>query len=152
MRRLYSRLVRLSSSARVLPVAFFVAAAVSAAAPMSGCQSIVDDEPRADVQKENGRILIVDRTGKKWDVTHAVNRYGFVATEFQFGIGPNAIKPIFNPTMLRPGDAGYPPSSQDFIVIGTTIGGDSRSYSIRDLTPHEVVNEQFGDVHVAVGW
>jgi hypothetical protein len=117
-----------------------------------GCSTSAPEEPKADVVSENGRIFIVDRTGKKWDVTHAVRNYGFVASEFQFGLGPNAIKPILNPEMIPPGGPGYPRDDDTFLVIGTAIEGDSRAYRIDHLNGHEVVDEQFGDVHVAVGW
>jgi hypothetical protein len=117
-----------------------------------GCSSTAPEEPKADVVSEGGKILIVDRTGKKWDVTHAVQKYGFVASEFQFGLGPNAITPILDPEMISPGESGYPGSDQTFLMIGATIGGDSRAYRIDHLNGHEVVDEAFANVHVAVGW
>lgn len=118
-----------------------------------GCTTEPPVFPTAEVVGgPDDRIYIVDLTGKKWDVTHAVEHYGFVAEEFQHGAGPNAIPPIDQPEMLSPGDPGYPQDDEIFLVIGTTIDGDTRSYSIGDLNRHEVVNESFGDVHVAVGW
>ena len=117
-----------------------------------GCSTEKPEEERATVQRVGDKIFIVDQTGKRWDVTHAVQKYGFVADQFQFGIGPNAIKPIINPVLVGPGQGGYPSSSSTFIVIGTEIGGDSRAYAISDLNPHEIVDEKFGDQHVAVGW
>jgi len=119
---------------------------------VGGCSSTAPEEPRAVVVTEAGKTFIVDRTGKKWDVTHAVQAYGFVAGEFQFGLGPNAIKPILDPEMISPGESGYPSSDGTFLIIGTTIDEDSRSYRISDLNGREVADEAFGDVHVAVGW
>jgi hypothetical protein len=106
----------------------------------------------AEVIKENDRIFIEDRTGKRWDVTHAENKYGLKAERFQFGLGPNAIPPILNPEFLSPGEVGYPASDQTFLVIGTALNNDPRAYSISDLTRHEVADEQFGSTHVAVAY
>lgn len=114
--------------------------------------STAPEEEKADVRVENGVVFIVDRTGKKWDVTHAVNKYGFVAENFQFGLGPKAIQPIQNPTFVLPGQDGYPSDDNTMIVIGTEIGGDSRAYAISQLNRHEIANDKFGDVHVSVGW
>ena len=115
-------------------------------------------EPEEIIQ-EDARIFIVDRTGKKWDVTHAKKRYDMEPSKFQFGLGPNAIRPILTPRMLSPGDTGYPHDEDDFIVLGTTLNDGTRplsdgtrGYSIIDLTRHEIVDEKFGDLHVAVAY
>lgn len=78
---------------------------------------------------------------------------------FQFGLGPNAIRPILNPKMLFPGDALYPDDEADFLVLGTTLNNGTRplsdgtrGYSIVDLTRHEIADEKFGDLHVAVAY
>lgn len=106
----------------------------------------------ANVHQEGDRIFIVDRTGKRWDVTHAVREYGFVAREFQFGLGPTAIPPILNPTHLSPGDPGYPADQATFLTMGTEINGDARGYPLSVMSRHEVVDERFGDAHVAVAY
>ncbi len=103
-------------------------------------------------QSEDTTITITDRTGKVWDVTHAVLKYGFKADEFQFGVGPNTIRPIIAPRFLEPNDPGYPDSSGNFLVIGANINGDKRAYPISVLNHHEVVDEKFGDQHVAVAY
>ena len=71
--------------------------------------------------QEDERIFIVDQTGKKWDVTHAKKRYDMEPSKFQFGLGPNAIRPILTPKMLSPGDTDYPDDEADFLVLGTTL-------------------------------
>jgi len=96
------------------------------------------------------KIYIVDRTGKKWDITHAVKEYGMDRDKFNYGLGPNAIPPILNPQFLAPGDDGYPPSSQTFRVVGTTVSGESRAYRVSDLSCREVVDDQFGATPVVV--
>ncbi|UCG51219.1 MAG: hypothetical protein JSW58_13635, partial [Candidatus Latescibacterota bacterium] len=90
-----------------------------------GCISSITEEQLGNVGdpevKEKGeKIFIVDHTGKKWDVTHAVEKYGFDPTQFEFGLGPNAIPPIIDPGMLSPGDPNYPDEGGTFVVIGTT--------------------------------
>ncbi len=115
-------------------------------------------EPAGIIQ-EDERIFIVDQTGKKWDVTHAKKRYDMEPSKFQFGLGPNAIRPILTPRMLSPGDTGYPEDEAGFLVLGTTLNDGTRplsdgtrSYSIIDLSRHEIADEKFGNLHVAVAY
>jgi hypothetical protein len=65
------------------------------------------------------RIILVDRTGKEWDITHAVKRYGMEPKRFNFGLEPFAIQPLLNPVMLDPGVPGHPPDDEMFPVIGS---------------------------------
>jgi hypothetical protein len=116
------------------------------------CQDSVPTAANPPPIKNSGeKILIRDRTGKEWDVTHAFNKYGFDPAGFQYGLGPNAIKPINNPQFFIPGDAGFP-RPDDFLVIGTTINEDTRAYPINILKSHEIVNEKFAATHVAVAY
>jgi hypothetical protein len=108
---------------------------------------VVEDKP-----DETSKIFIQDRTGKKWEITHAVNEYGLDSANFNFGLGPNAIPPILDPQFLKPGDTGYPTSSENFRVIGTTIEGESRAYRISALSGHEVVDDQLGAIYFAVAY
>ncbi|MEE9168521.1 MAG: hypothetical protein V3U73_02100 [bacterium] len=112
------------------------------------------DLARVEVGKggEDEKIYIVDRTGKKWDVTHAKEKYGMEPGKFQFGLGPNAIRPILNAKMLSPGDEGYPDSGRQFLVLGTTLNGSTRAYPITIMSSFEIADEQFGDAHVAVAY
>lgn len=105
-----------------------------------------------DAVDDENKIFITDRTGKKWDVTHAKEKYGMEPEKFQFGLGPNAIRPIILAKMLSPGDQGYPISSLSFLVMATNILGDTRAYPISTMSQHEVANEVFGDAHVAVAY
>lgn len=117
----------------------------------SSCSdSVTINEP--EVQNTDGKIFIVDNTGKRWDVTHAVQNYGFNANQFQFGLGPFAITPILTPQHISPEEPGYPPDSDMQLVIGTTLNDDTRAYPINVLTSHEIVDESFGDTHVAVAY
>lgn len=119
---------------------------------VSGCGIGEPVNDLAEVIQKGDRILIKDRTGKEWDVTHAVEKYGFVASRFQFGLGPYAITPIVEPDMLEPGSNGYPTDSDNRLVIGTTINNDTRAYPLSALTSHEVADEIIGNVYVAVAY
>ena len=96
-------------------------------------------------------VTIEDRTGKIWDVAHA-QKYGMVASGFEFGLGPYVIKPIMNPQMLSPGDFNYPSNHDNFRVMGVNLNGFIRAYPLGILQGHEVANEQFGEAHVAVAY
>lgn len=106
----------------------------------------------AEVLEEGEKIFIVDETGKKWDITHAVKKYGFKPKKFDYGFGPFSIKPILNPKMLSPGDAGYPSADATFIVIGTRLAGEARAYPLSVMRRHEIADEVFGDQYVAVAY
>ncbi len=97
-------------------------------------------------------ISIIDQTGKEWDITHAVRKYGMKAENFQYGKGPYAIRPIINPKLLSPGDQGYPGASSSFIVIGVNIDNDVRAYPLFLMKSYEIVDEIISDTHVAVAY
>jgi hypothetical protein len=118
----------------------------------SSCEVVNSNENNTEVILADNQILIQDKTGKNWNVTHAVNKYGFVPEQFQFGLGPFAIPPILEPTMVEPGEAGYPGNNADFLVIGTTFNNDTRAYPLHVLSQHEVADENFDSVHVAVAY
>ena len=125
----------------------FVAIGIGACADLGG-----GPQGPALVASSDESVTITDRTGKVWDVTHARDHYGFMPEKFQFGLGPRAIRPIMNPVMLMPGELGYPPDISEFFILGTRLSDSARAYSIGHLSRHEVVNEQFGDAHVAVAY
>jgi hypothetical protein len=116
------------------------------------CDSTLSGDNNANVVEREGKVFIEDQTGKMWDITHAVDKYGFSAGNFQFGLGPFAITPINDPEMLSPGNAGYPDANDERLVIGTTINNDTRAYSLNVLSRHEIANERFGDAFVSVAY
>ena len=63
----------------------------------------------------------------------------------------DAIKAIDNPEFLSPDEVGdtYRPNEK---VIGVSIDGDSRAYSVPMLSRHEIVNDTVGGVKIAVTW
>ncbi len=101
---------------------------------------------------DSGRIFIRDWTGKEWDVTHAVEEYGFDAERFRHGLGPHAIQPILNPEFISADDPGFKDIDDENLVIGTAINGIARAYPLSVLRSHEIVDEKFDRTHVAVGY
>jgi hypothetical protein len=138
---------------RTAILALRAALLVLAAGLIASCANFASETPGpASVNSTTQTATIEDRTGKVWDVTHARDHYGFMPEKFQFGLGPRAIRPIMNPVMLMPGELGYPPDISEFFILGTRLSDSARAYSIGHLSRHEVVNEQFGDAHVAVAY
>jgi hypothetical protein len=101
---------------------------------------------------DSGRIFIRDHTGKDWDVTHAVEAYGFEAERFRHGLGPYAIQPILEPKFISSGEAGFSSFDDDELVIGTEINASVRAYPLSILRSHEIVDEKFDRTYVAVGY
>ncbi len=117
---------------------------------VAGCTTGADEIAGAgDVAEEGDKIFITDRSGKSWEVSHAKEAYGLQPELFQFGLGPDAIRPINNARFHEPGDAGYPGSEETFLVLATRISDDARAYRITTMSRNEVANEVFGDNHVA---
>lgn len=111
-----------------------------------------DEKKEGEKSEDDTRVFIVDNTGKKWDVTHAQEKYGMDPEKFQFGLGPFAIKPILNPRMLAPGDKDYPDDSEEFLMIGIKLNGEARSYGISVLSYSEIADDRFGDTYVAAAY
>ncbi len=63
----------------------------------------------------------------------------------------DAIRSIDNPEFLTAAEAEdiYPPNEK---VIGVSINGDNRAYSVPMLSRHEIVNDTVGGVKIAVTW
>lgn len=107
-----------------------------------------------DVQEtdDGPRITITDADGKVWDITHAVTRYGFDPRGFQYGIGAGTIPPVFDPEFVSPGERNYPNPGITAPVLGAEFEGHVRAYSIAALSRHEVINDGFGEAHLAVAY
>ena len=102
------------------------------------------------------RIHITDRFGERFDITHAVERYRMHRRGFEFGIGKNTIRPLYQPGMLTEEDRCYPAYgsvwNRDPDVIGAVIEGEARSYPVDRLVRHEIVNESVGATQAAVAY
>lgn len=66
-------------------------------------------------------------------------------------LAPDAIRAIDDPTFLR-GAAAARQMVEDESVLGVRLGGGTRAYPLGFLTAHEIVNDHFGDIPVAVTW
>jgi hypothetical protein len=100
-------------------------------------------------------VVIVDRVGRKWDITHAVKVYNMNPDHFNFGIGLGAIPSVDNPKIVDKNSSGYPKSTSNFPVFGVNHNGEQRAYGIADLSRHEVFNEKYPGTskqHVAVAY
>jgi len=109
-----------------------------------------DSDSSDAVFSVENKIFLVGRTGKRWDITHAVKYYGMDPENFRYGLGPNAIRPINLPEMIWPGEPGYPTDGSTQRIIGTNIDDDARAYPTSVLSGHEVVNELIGGQYVSV--
>jgi hypothetical protein len=107
----------------------------------------VDKDAFSNVRHEDGKTYIYDRTGDKWDITQAVT-LGFRPEKFQYGIGKNTFTPLDD---SRLSDSS-PDLPGDLRVIGIGKGTDSRAYSVRRLSRHEISNSALGEKPVAVGY
>jgi hypothetical protein len=103
----------------------------------------VDEQP---VQ----RVFIVDQSGKQWDITQAIVRYGFARDGFKFGLGPFTVTPLVLPPSIAEGDSGYPAPGDGFAVIGVAHAGDARAYRLNDLLDVEVADDVIGGLPVGV--
>lgn len=123
---------------------------------ISGCQDggSTFDTPVGgfEIIRENGEISIKDQIGKIWNITYAVNEYGFDPQKFEHGLGPTAILPISDPQFLSPGQPGYPAQANDFLVIGYHQDNIIRAYSLNILVHHEIVNENYNGQSVVVAY
>jgi len=113
---------------------------------LTGCFE-VDEEAFSNVRHENGKTYISDRTGEKWDITQVVT-LGFKPDRFQYGLGRNAFTPL-DDSQLTDSDPNIP---QDIRVIGIEAGEDSKAYSVKRLSRHEISNSSIGEKPVAVGY
>ncbi len=106
----------------------------------------------SSTDQDPGSIYLTDRNGERFDITYAVKKYGMSRRDFDHGIGKNAIRPLDHPAMIAPGEWNYPKARDDAWIIGAEIDGDVRSYPIRPLAHHEIVNETIGQTQAAVAY
>jgi hypothetical protein len=72
-----------------------------------------------------------------------------VKNEIQYVLPRDAIPAIKNPEFVPAEEAGLDDNEP---VVGITINGESRAYSIYLLNHHEIVNDRIGDTAFAVTW
>ena len=66
-------------------------------------------------------------------------------------LGKDGIPAILDPQFLSPEDAASQMKASER-VIGVSIGGEHRAYSLNLLSRHEVVNDTVGGVPIVVTW
>jgi len=129
-------------------VAFALLTTAVLAVALGGCSFTEVNEEESVPE----RVLLTDQTGKEWDISTAVRKYGFEVDRFEFGLGPRAIRPLIEPEMLSPGDFGYPADDEPFLVIGVSVNKDDRAYGKTDLIKNEIVDEYIGGAPLAVAY
>ncbi len=97
-------------------------------------------------------IILIDRDNYAWDITNAVLKHHIAEPWWAFGLGRFTIRPVINPTMIGPGDFGYPTSTNIADVVAVNFEGDIRAYKINDLPDREVVDDVVNGVPVAVSY
>ncbi len=63
----------------------------------------------------------------------------------------DAIRAVLDPSYLDSGEA-QGQFSADEMVIGVSVGGEHRAYSVPQLSRHEIVNDVLGGTPIAVTW
>ena len=74
-----------------------------------------------------------------------------VSLELVTLLGFDAIPAILDPSFVSPVEAEQW-MNPDEQVLGVSINGESRAYSINMLSRHEIVNDVVGGVPIAVTW
>ncbi len=64
-------------------------------------------------------------------------------------IGPDGIRPIYDPQFVSAADA---PLDDDELVIGVAIEGEAKAYPITVLRFREMVNDELGKLPILVTW
>ena len=132
---------------------------VALLALLAACAQMPPPAPGTDLTaatdspaRRNKPVFLIDRQGGRFDISHAVEKYEMKRRGFEFGIGKNAIRPIDHPDMIEAGQRDYPADWARHRIIGLEIEGEARSYPIRQLTRHEIVNETIGHTQAAVAY
>ena len=137
-------MVRPISMSRWIRASFsFWFALVSLGAACEFSDTSVDEQPI-------DRVVIIDQSGKHWDITQAVVRYGFQPDGFKYGLGPFVVTPIIMPPSIAVGDSGYPADTDSFAMIGIARAGEARAYDLSDLLDVELIDDIVGGEPVAV--
>ena len=72
-----------------------------------------------------------------------------VSRFYQPLLGLDDIRPIYEPTITTPEQAGL---DSDEPVIGLSTGGEARAYPVRTLRFREIVNDELAGTPILVTW
>jgi hypothetical protein len=139
----------------LIVMALFVVLLASCASKAPGLSQSPWPAAREEIPENElaSPAIIIDATGRTWDVTHARNVYGMRPIDFNFGLGIGAISSVDNPIVIEEGDRGYPKPNSRTVVFGVSHNGEHRAYSRSALVNHEVFNDIYpgeSDQYVAV--
>jgi hypothetical protein len=112
-----------------------------------GCTPSHEQSAESKSPPETTKTVITDKTGRNWDITHAVSAYKMKPKYFNFGIGVGAIPSVDVPIAIKKSDPSFPLPDDDFVIFGVDHNGQQRAYPVSSLTRHEVYNDIYpGDV------
>jgi len=101
----------------------------------------------SDVIRKNGKTFIRDKKGEKWEITQAVS-IGFRPYHFEYGLGRNAFSPL-DDSYLRNPTKRIP---QRLRVLGVQGKNESKAFSLKKLSHHEIANSSIGGVPIAAAY
>ena len=101
----------------------------------------------SEVITKNGKTFIKDRKGEKWEITQAVS-IGFRPYHFEYGLGRNAFSPL-DDSHLRNASKNIP---QQLRIIGVQGKNESKAFSIKKLSGHEISNSYIDDTPIAAAY
>ena len=116
-----------------------------------GCSS----SDNVSANPDEDKIVIVDRDGREWDITHAVKAYKMESGYFNFGIGVGTIPSVDRPIIVDKDTSEYPKNTSHLPVFGVNYHEEQRAYDMVTMTRHEIVNDRYpgnSGQHVAVGY
>ena len=73
------------------------------------------------------------------------------ASSFNQVLPRDAIAPIYEPSIATAEEAG-PEMDDAELVVGVTLGAESRAYPVRTISTREMVNDELGGVPILVTW
>ena len=73
----------------------------------------------------------------------------FSLRDFRQLLRRDAIKPVYEPAFVSAEESGF---SDEELVLGVEINGDSRAYPIGPLNSREMVIDEVGGVPILVSW
>jgi len=96
-------------------------------------------------------LLLVAMAIPAWGQRRKVDKEVVMGDTMYTMMGPGDIPPILEPEFISLADAEslYAPNEPVLVV---TRGDDARAYSTWHLDHHEIVNDNFGDLPLAVTW
>ena len=101
----------------------------------------------SEVIRKNGKTFIRDRKGEKWEITQAVS-IGFRPHHFEYGLGRNAFSPL-DDSHLRNATKRIP---QRLRILGIQGENESKAFSLKKLSRHEIANSYIDDTPIAAAY